>query len=68
MEETDRNFAKAGELLDAAETLSPGAPSVLLQRAILHGRAKEYDEALAALDAVESRRGGGGLGPIEWSE
>ena len=38
MEETDRNFARAGELLDAAEKLSPGNPSVLLQRAILHGR------------------------------
>ena len=37
MEETDRNFARAGELLDAAEKLSPGNPSVLLQRAILHG-------------------------------
>ncbi len=68
MEETDRNFAKAGELLDAAETLSPGNPSVLLQRAILHGRVKAYDEALAALDAIERRRAGGGLGPIEWSE
>jgi Tfp pilus assembly protein PilF len=68
MEETDRNFARAGELLDAAETLSPGNPSVLLHRAILHGRVKAYDEALAALDAIEKRRAGGGLGPIEWSE
>ena len=68
MEETDRNFARAGELLDAAEKLSPGNPSVLLHRAILHGRVKAYDEALAALDAIEKRREGGGLGPIEWSE
>ena len=68
MEETDRNFARAGELLDAAETLAPGSPNVLLQRAILHGRVKAYDEALAALDAIERRREGGGLGPIEWSE
>ena len=29
MEETDRNFARAGELLDAAEKLSPGNPGVL---------------------------------------
>ena len=35
MEETDRNFARAGELLDAAEKLAPGAPSVILQRAVL---------------------------------
>ena len=68
MEETDRNFARAGELLDAAERLSPGNASVLLHRAILHGRVKDYDKALAALDDVEKRREGGGLGPIEWSE
>ncbi len=68
MEETDRNFVRAGELLDAAEKLSPGNPSVLLQRAILHGRVKAYDEALAALDAIETAPRGGGLGPIEWSE
>jgi tetratricopeptide (TPR) repeat protein len=68
MEETDRNFARAGELLDAAERLSPGNASVLLQRAILHGRVKDYDKALAALDDVEKRREGGGLEPIEWSE
>jgi tetratricopeptide (TPR) repeat protein len=68
MEETDRNFARAGELLDAAESLSPGNPSVLLHRAILHGRVKHYVEALAALDDIERRRPGGDLGPIEWSE
>ena len=68
MEETDRNFARAGELLDAAEELSPGNPSVLLQRAILKGRIKDYDSALAALDDIERRREGGGLGPIEASE
>ena len=38
MEETDRNFARAGELLDAAERLAPGNPSVRLARAVLHGR------------------------------
>jgi tetratricopeptide (TPR) repeat protein len=68
MEETDRNFARAGELLDAAERLSPENPSVVLQRAILHGRVKAYDQALAALEDIEQRREGGGLGPIEWSE
>jgi tetratricopeptide (TPR) repeat protein len=68
MEETDRNFARAGELLDAAEKLSPDNPQVELQRAILHGRAKDYDRALATLDAIERRRGSRGLGPIEWSQ
>ncbi|HTZ67563.1 MAG TPA: sulfotransferase, partial [Roseiarcus sp.] len=68
MEETDRNFARSSELLDAAERLSPGNPSVLLQRAILHGRVKAYDKALAALDDIERGRESGGLGPVEWSE
>ena len=68
MEETDRNFGRAGELLDAAERLSPGNPNVLLQRAILHGRIKDYERAVAALDEIERQRGGGVLSPIEWSE
>jgi tetratricopeptide (TPR) repeat protein len=68
MEEADRNFARAGELLDAVERLSPGAPAVLLQRAILHGRVKDYDKAFAALGEIERRRAGGALGPLEWSE
>ncbi|MGA2289499.1 sulfotransferase [Bradyrhizobium sp.] len=68
MEETDRDFARAGELLDAAERLSPRNPNVLLQRAVLHGRVGDYDKALAAIDEIEQRRDGGGLGPIEWSE
>ena len=68
MEEADRNFARAGELLDAANRLSPGNASVLLHRAVLHGRVKDYDKALAALDDIEGRREGGGLTPIESSE
>jgi tetratricopeptide (TPR) repeat protein len=68
MEETDRNFARAFELLDAAERLAPGAPSVMLQRAVLHGRVRDYDKALTALDEIERRRAGRGLGPLEGSE
>jgi tetratricopeptide (TPR) repeat protein len=68
MEESDRDFARAGELLDAAERLSPGNPNVLLQRAILFGRLKAYDKAMEALKDIESRRDGGGLSPAEWSE
>ena len=67
MEETDRNFARAFELLDAAERLAPGAPSVWLERAVLHGRVKDYEKALTALDEIE-RRAGRGLGPLEASE
>jgi Flp pilus assembly protein TadD len=67
MEETDRNFARAAELLDDAERLAPGAPSVRLARAVLHGRTREYERAVAILDDLERERGGG-LGPLEWSE
>jgi Flp pilus assembly protein TadD len=68
MEETDRNFARAGDLLDAAERLSPGNSSVILARAVLRGREKEYETAVAILDDLERGRQGGGLGPLEWSE
>jgi tetratricopeptide (TPR) repeat protein len=68
MEETDRNFVRAGELLDAAERLSPGNRSVALSRAILHGRTKNYQGAVALLDEIEQHPDGGGLGPMEWTE
>ncbi|HXQ47325.1 MAG TPA: sulfotransferase [Caulobacteraceae bacterium] len=68
MEETDRNFTRAADLLDAAERLSPGNPSVALARAVLKGRVREYEEAVGLLDAMERERGGAGLGPVEWSE
>jgi tetratricopeptide (TPR) repeat protein len=68
MEETDRNFARAGELLDAAERLSPGNRTVRLARAVLHGRTKDYQSAVAILDEIERQPDGGGLGPLEWTE
>jgi tetratricopeptide (TPR) repeat protein len=67
MEETDRNLARAAELLDAAEKQSPGDPRVLLQRAVLHGRVKAYDEAVATLEDIEKRHPGG-LGPLAESQ
>jgi tetratricopeptide (TPR) repeat protein len=66
MEETDRNFARARELLDAAERLAPGAPDVRMQKAVLLGREKRYDEAIAAIEDLERARGA--LGPIAESE
>jgi tetratricopeptide (TPR) repeat protein len=68
MEETDRNFGRARELLDAAEKLSPNNPHLDLQRAVLYGRTKDYDQAVGILSALESRRGERGLGPLEWSQ
>ena len=56
-----------GELLDAAETLAPGAPSVMLQRAILHGRVERLRQG--ARRARRNRAGAqaAALGPLEWS-
>jgi tetratricopeptide (TPR) repeat protein len=68
MEETDREFARAAELLDKAELLSPGDRNVLLQRAVLQGRLKDYGKALAALEEIERVRDSGRLGPLELSE
>src|SRR5258708_34328145 len=38
LEEADRNFAPAAELLDKAEALPPGNQSVLVSPAARHGR------------------------------
>jgi tetratricopeptide (TPR) repeat protein len=67
MEEADRNFERAGELLDRAERLQPKNPSVMLARAILYGRTGAYSQALAILDATAAE-GQGGLGANELLE
>jgi tetratricopeptide (TPR) repeat protein len=64
MEETDRNFARAAELLDLADKIHPRHPSALLTRAVVQGRTGAYDAAMATLDEIERDAG---LGPIEWS-
>jgi Tfp pilus assembly protein PilF len=72
MEEADRNFECAARLLDRAERLAPGNPSVLLARAVLHGRTRSYEEALAVLDGIAERERAagrdGGLGANELLE
>jgi hypothetical protein len=68
MEETDRDFARADALLDRAAALAPGNQSILLHRAVVRGRAKQYDEALAILDRIERESQGGGLGTNELLE
>jgi tetratricopeptide (TPR) repeat protein len=67
MEEADRNFAAAADLLDRAERVSPGSPSVLLQRAIVLGRTGAHEAALAVLERI-ARQSPGGLGPEELLE
>jgi tetratricopeptide (TPR) repeat protein len=66
MEEADRNFKRAAELLDRAEEIQPGHPGVMLSRAVLYGRTQEYDKALAILDGMKGPQGG--LGANEMSE
>ena len=68
LEEADRNFTAAAGLLDQAETLSPGNQSVLLSRAVLHGRTRDYEPALAVLDSIAAQRRDGVLGPSELLE
>lgn len=68
MEETDRDFARADAILDQAEALFPGHHSILLHRAVIRGRVKDYDTALSLLDQLEQRDQGMGLGTHELLE
>jgi tetratricopeptide (TPR) repeat protein len=53
MEEVDRNFDRANALLDKAEALAPGNLAIQLTRAVIHGRKREFDKALALLDSMK---------------
>jgi Flp pilus assembly protein TadD len=83
LEEADRNFAAAGEILDRLDARFPNDPGSVLTRAVLLGRMKRPDDALALLDrtapAPEGNTRSGaisdslasapiGLGPTELSE
>src|SRR6266851_2420618 len=59
-EEADRDVERAAELLDRAEQLMPGNPSVMLSRAVISGRAGSYSQALATLDAMATPQDGAG--------
>ena len=65
MEEADRKFERALELLDQAETLLPDNPSVQLTRATVLSRLKQTEAALAILHEPDGHRR---LGPSEISE
>lgn len=68
MEEADRNFARAMELLDRVDAVAPGDPNVTLSRAIVLGRMRKTKQAVAMLDSIASRNAGGLLGPNELLE
>jgi tetratricopeptide (TPR) repeat protein len=66
LEEADRNLAAALALLDRAESVSHGNPSVKLLRAVVLGRQKNATEAIALLDSLHGSQGE--LGPSEHLE
>src|SRR5580704_1993463 len=84
LEEADRNFAAAADKLDQLDAQFPNNPGSILTRAVLLGRMKRPDEALALLDrpppaepaaapgttppAAEMKSAPIGLGPNELSE
>jgi Flp pilus assembly protein TadD len=68
LEEADRKFDAAAQILDQADAVWPGNPSLMLARAILHGRTRIYAPALALLDAIAAQRQDGSLGPNELLE
>jgi tetratricopeptide (TPR) repeat protein len=84
LEEADRNFSAAGEKLDHLDGLFPNDPGSILTRAVLLGRLKRPDDALARLDRATAAPASGeadaatpaaamasapiGLGPTELSE
>jgi Tfp pilus assembly protein PilF len=68
LEEADRRFPQAAVLLDKAEVLAPGNQSVLLARAVLHGRTRSYEAALGVLDDIAAQRRDGLMGPNELLE
>jgi tetratricopeptide (TPR) repeat protein len=68
LEEADRKFDAASEILDRMAAHWPGDAGLLLSRAVLLGRRKQHDAALAVLDTLAVRSGDFGLGPSELSE
>jgi len=71
LEEADRRFEAALDLLDMADAIEPGNPSVQLARATVLARLKRPEAALALLDAGHATGGEeiqSKLGPAELSE
>lgn len=68
LEEADRKFDAAAELLDRMDRIWPNDPGTMLTRAVLLGRMKRYDQALEVLDAMASLSSDGRLGANELAE
>jgi tetratricopeptide (TPR) repeat protein len=68
LEEADRDFAAAAAALDRLDVLWPGDPRARLARAVLLGRTRRHDEAIALLDETAARMDNGRLGGGELLE
>ena len=68
LEEADRKFDVAAEILGRMEQQWPNDPGLSLSRAVLLGRMKRTDEALAVLDQMAQQSSGGRLGADELAE
>ncbi len=66
LEEADRNFDGAAAILDRMDPLFPNDQGLRLARAVLLGRMRRYDDALAIIDAAADEEGR--LGPNELLE
>jgi tetratricopeptide (TPR) repeat protein len=66
LEEADRRFKAAGNVLDSMEQRFPDDPAVRLTRAVLLGRQRKYAEALTLIDSTAT--GDIKLGPNELLE
>src|SRR6185437_970571 len=64
----EESVAAAPTILDRMEGQYPNDPGLLLSRAVLLGRMKRYDEALAVLDELAKVSHEGRLGPNELAE
>ncbi|HEX3398718.1 MAG TPA: sulfotransferase [Acetobacteraceae bacterium] len=66
LEEADRHFDAAGDILDRMDTRFPNDQGLRLTRAVLLGRMRRYGEALQLIDAAADDEGR--LGPNELLE
>jgi tetratricopeptide (TPR) repeat protein len=66
LEEADRQFEAACVLLDRMDRLFADDPEVKLSRAVLLGRQRKYDQALAMIDTIAGKEAR--LGPNELLE
>ena len=63
LEEADRQFEKAGAILDRADRKFPGDPGLLLARAVLLRRMRCHEQALGILQKTAATSRDGSLSP-----